>query len=212
MQINPRPVSEEGLTRGLVLDDYTVASRLVGPRKYDNEYSPLGAVVKKIKYGEKGKQKREDAFLGETEVGDIVSRELSPYLEVGLRELDLPQYIIVLPVPSYYEGDWEKRNRKHQYKYAAHVASLLEVKSYENLKKTTQESSKTAPLNTEYPEGAFKMSPKLRYPNNVLLVDDVYGDGRTLRACIRALKADENVRDIFFLGLVRTRTTGVKGA
>lgn len=44
----------------------------------------------------------------------------------------------------------------------------------------------------------------------VILIDDTYGEGATLRACIRALR-EKGAREIYFLSLCKNIFGGMKG-
>lgn len=110
--------------------------------------------------------------------------------------------MLVVPVPSAKE-----RAIQHVYEIAKRLAGPQSL-YFEALIKTTPIESKTLETGGEYNPGDFRCDYQLE-GYSILLIDDTYGEGATLRACIRALK-ERGADAIYFLSLCKNTRGGMK--
>lgn len=209
---SPISLTLPGLKAGVATDFHTISSAQDENQNFINKYTKAGKIIHVLKYGVKTEGDPKKKYLTPRNALGLITSELSSPIEDALNSLNLPASLIVLPIPSYFDSHWEKE-RKYQYKIADVVAELLEVNRYENLKKVVPTRAKTMAENAAFSHGDFLLSPQISYPNtNVLLVDDIFGNGTSASACIDLLKADPNVNDIYLLTVTKIRTTGLKGS
>jgi predicted amidophosphoribosyltransferase len=101
----------------------------------------------------------------------------------------------------------KNRTIQHVYEIAKRIADSDHL-YFEALRKTTSTESKTMERGGEYGEGDFACDYALE-GYSVLLIDDTYGEGATLKACIRALK-NSGAGAIYFLSLCKNTKGGIK--
>lgn len=193
-------IEEEGLEFGFAVDLYTVSARPgAEPGKFSSEYSWAGSMVHKLKYGNLDSSQKAELYAQ-------IAQRIAPLIQNAGFEKPL----VILPAPSY-SSDVSRNYHKVPYRLAEMISKMLNAKWYPNfLRKTVDIESKSAPAGQEWTADDITHPTHFRYPTNVLIVDDTYGEGRTLRACIRALRLDPNVKAIYFFSLARNRTTGLK--
>ena len=78
------------------------------------------------------------------------------------------------------------------------------------LTKRTSTESKSRPKGAELAPNEISCKNSVN-GRTVLLIDDTYGEGATLRACIRALR-DRGARTIYYLSVCKNIYGGVKGS
>lgn len=174
-----------GLARGVALEPYTDSN---------GDHSYFGELVSQLKYHSLSDP--EKLALVDQAVAEIRKRGVVDELVKGARNL------LVVPVPSS-----KKRTIQHVYRIAEGLANS-KYRYLEALVKTTSTESKTMDIDGEYNEGDFRCGYKLR-GYSVLLVDDTYGEGATLRACIQALKRS-GADTIYFMSLCKNTRGGIK--
>ena len=188
------PIAENGLDRGVALQPYREkASRYRG-----NVYSSLGALVHIVKYDD-----RVDDDLRASIIGDIASRIVECEAIGQLTGWTASRNLTLVPAPS-------SRHRKVQPVHL--LARLIAENGYElndALTKKSNIESKSRPRGTELNPDDIRCSMDM-HGKTVILIDDTYGEGATLRACIRALK-EKNARKIYFLSLCKNTFGGMKG-
>lgn len=195
------PIEEEGLAFGFAVDLYTVSARPGAvPGRYSSEYSWAGYMVHQLKYQNLSIAQKEELYAQ-------IAQRITPLLQNSGFEKPL----VILPAPSFLSNVYLNYH-KVPYRLAKMVSEVLNAKWYPNyLLKTVDIESKSSQVGEEWAADAITHPRHFRYPTNVLIVDDTYGEGKTLRACIRALQLDPNVNAIYFFALARNRTTGLKG-
>lgn len=193
-------IEENDLTRGYAYDYYSVESRPEGTSgRFDTTRTWAGSMVYQLKYAGISITEKEELY-------SQIESKIAP--ELLAANCDKP--LAVLPAPSYLT-DLSKNFHKVPYRLAKSIAEILEVRWYPYfLVKNVDVESKTAKAGEEWDANAFTHPRQFQYPTNVLIVDDTYGEGRTLRACIRALRQDPNVNEIYFFSLARNRAGGLK--
>lgn len=188
------PIVESGLDRGLAMQPYREA--IVGHG--GNTYSSLGALVHTIKY---------DARIDDSLKSNMIAEVANRIWECGVigqltggERRDL----VIVPAPS-------SKRRKVQPVHL--LAQLISEQGYgfENaLTKRSSIESKSRPSGTELAPGDVRCIRDVS-GKAILLVDDTYGEGATLRACIRALR-EKGAREVYFLSLCKNIFGGMKGS
>ena len=184
-------IEEEGLTRGFAIHPYR-------KRRAPATYSYFGRCVHDVKYNNSLNRDMklrliEEAALRIRECG-VVER---------LVDKDDLESLIVVPAPS-------SVNRDLQLVHT--IAGMIAQDGFvygEPLEKRTAVESKNREPGSELAEGEIRCKDTLT-SRTILLVDDTYGEGATLRACIKALKS-AGVEKIYFLALCKNIFGGMKG-
>ena len=188
------PIAEDGLNRGIALQPYS--EKLPGGEGI--AHSSLGTLINIVKY-----DKRVDDDLRTSIIKEIVKRiiecEAIEQLVGGYANHDL----LVIPAPS------------SVYRKVQPVDLLARLIS-ENRFEYDNPLTKRSRVESKNRQRGMELDPNdISCRNSVdgrtiLLVDDTYGEGATLRACIRALRS-MGARDIFFMSLGKNTFGGMKG-
>ncbi len=176
----------DGLTKGLALDPY---------KDRNARYSFFGALVHDLKY-RAALSDTEKLALVDQAVAEIKRRRAVENLVGGARNL------LVVPAPS-------SRNRTVQHVYE--IAKRLAGERYQYLAalvKITSAESKNMPRGGRYQRGDFRCDYRLD-GRSILIVDDTYGEGATLDACISVLR-ESGAGDVYFLSLCKNMRGGIK--
>jgi len=179
-------IAADGLTQGVALDPY---------RDSDSGYSFFGDLVHKLKYYTSLSDAQKLALVEEAVV-EIERRRAVDDLVGGVGKL------LVVPAPSS-----KDRTVQHVYEIAKGVAGSR-YQYLEALVKTTSTESKTMAHGSKYRNGDFRCDYLLD-GYSVLLIDDTYGEGATLDACINVLLESE-AADVYFLSLCKNMGGGIK--
>lgn len=189
------PIAESGLKHGLAIQPYTEPSGK-GSRPVR---SFLGHCVHTLKYDGRATEELRRNIV------DEIARRLTECMVVErlLGEHD-GENVIVVPAPS-------------SVKRAVQPVNLLSKKISGNrfdyreaLVKRSRIESKNRAKGAELESGEISCDKALVVGKDILLVDDTYGEGATLRACIRALK-DSGANDVYYLSLCKNIYGGMKG-
>jgi len=178
-------ITAEGLTKGVALEPYTFGSG----------HSFFGELVHQLKYHHSMSDAQKRTLINQA-AAEVKKRAVVEELTRGASNL------LIVPVPSS-----KDRTVQHVYEIAERLAGS-KYQYFEALAKTTSTESKTMQRDGEYGEGDFRCDYALE-GYSVLLVDDTYGEGATLRACIRALKGS-GAGAIYFLSLCKNTRGGIK--
>jgi hypothetical protein len=188
------PIVEQGVDRGCALQPYRESIDGRG-----SSYSSLGALIHMVKY---------DARIDDSMRAEIISEIVDRILECGIIK-QLTGWnpaigLVVVPAPS---------SKRRQVQPVELFARRLSENGYgfDNvLVKRSNTESKSRPRGTELAPGDVRCTKNVRGAT-ILLVDDTYGEGATLRACIRALR-DSGARTIYFLSVCKNIYGGMKGS
>lgn len=189
------PIAENGLDRGIALQSY----REKAAGRQGNVYSSLGALVHMVKYDD-----RVDDDLKVDIIRDIVGR----IVECGAIE-QLTGWIAsrnptLVPAPS---------SKRREVQPVHLLAQIISENGYEFenvLTKRSSIESKSRSRGTELDPDDIRCNANM-HGKAVVLIDDTYGEGATLRACIRALK-EKGAGEIYFLSLCKNIFGGMKGS
>jgi hypothetical protein len=179
-------ITASGLTRGRAIEPY-----------YGNsERSTFGNVVNKLKYWS----------ISADEKIEMIDWVVKSIKERGIIE-DLVgsvpnKALLVVPVPSS-----KKRDIQHVYEIAKRIAAP-DYQYAEALRKNTAVESKTLNRGIDYSDSDFTCVGSVK-GWTVLIIDDTYGEGATLRAIIREMKKN-GVEKIYFLSLCKNTRGGIK--
>ena len=197
-------IDEEGLTFGRAFDTYTTRSQHNDDGSFTNTYSKLGGLMHQLKY--------------DGESPERIKKTIASMVSVLSPELDELKFLkggslIVTPMPSTIERPFDP---------VTNLAQQLtcEIRDKVNprcrclvgfLSKHSDVKAKTLELGKEFPDDAFSCDlKKINDPDpKLLIVDDIYGKGRSLRGCLRALEHAGFKGRVYFLSLVYTRSNGL---
>ena len=177
-------IAADGLTKGLALDPYHSGS----------SHSFFGELVSQMKYYSLSDAQK--LLLVDQAVTEIQKRAAVKNLVNGATNL------LVVPAPSS-----KNRTLQHVYEIAKRVAGS-EYRYCEALVKTTSTESKTMKHGGTYSGGDFRCDYSLE-GYSVLMIDDTYGEGATLKACIEVLR-ESGADVIYFLSLCKNTRGGIK--
>lgn len=189
------PIEECGLKRGVALQPYT-EKRIGG---MGSAHSTFGSFIHTLKYGMDIDDSLKENILKEI-AKRIIECDVISTLTGGSTSTD----ITIVPAPS-------SKKRKLQPVYK--LAQLISAYGYhysQALTKRSNVESKNRPSGTELAPGDVTCNGSVN-GKIVLLIDDTYGEGATLRACLRALK-EKNAHEVYFLSLCKNLYGGVKGS
>lgn len=188
------PIIEKGLDNGIALQAY---SESVSSGR-ERVYSSLGALVHMVKY---------DARVDDALRVKIISEIVNRINECSIVEQVVdgsPQNITIVPAPS---------SKKRKVQPVTLLAQLISKSGYEFIDALTKKSSiesKNRQSGTELDLDDVTCRDDIS-GKAVLLIDDTYGEGATLRACIRALRG-KGAREVYFLSLCKNIFGGMKGS
>lgn len=177
---------------GFALDVHTISSTYIadnvyGHPEFDTEYSELGELLHKLKY-KKDYNKLDD-----------IMELAEPFIESWDA---IKQVNFVLPVPPS-----KQRSYQPAQEIAIRIANLIGVEySDEVLQKISSiESKGLSSVDKGQIQGTIIKTAMATKEYNMLLIDDLYKSGATLKECIRVLREDAKIKKIFVLTITKTR-------
>lgn len=191
MPINPIQLSGPW-DDGYALDLHTLSSEFIGDNEYghpmfDTTYTEVGDLLRLFKY----RNDHETLYK--------IIELAKPFLH-SWRKLETVDF--VLPVPP-------SRERKYQpaQEIATEIAKFLGAKYSDQIliKANKIESKGLSAEEKKKIHGAIAMKKTAKKSHNILLVDDLYESGTTLGECVRALRGDPNILEIYVLTMTKTR-------
>ena len=186
-------INENGLQFGVCLDLYTVSSSGYDGA-YINEYSELGRCVHDIKYNKS---------LSDNDKLEIIASKIIPKMYEKTKNLSMwYRDIIVTPMPFTH-----RRTLQPVYETAKMLANKMHVR-YDDTILSKHSSEEAKKLVNGFAENDFSANYSGDI-TSVIIIDDTYGRGNSLRACICALKKLNTIRDIYYIGIVRNRSGGL---
>ncbi|MDR0846326.1 MAG: hypothetical protein LBN08_02315 [Lactobacillales bacterium] len=134
----------------------------------------------------------------------IVISLINDYIKEKLTFPFWDEKTIVMPMPSS-----NFRDVQHVNEIAKNIAKDRKNQYLEGLKKTSSTEAKFLATNQEFSNDEF-VSLYNFTGRNVVLIDDTYGNGKSLRAAIKALKK-YGANEIYFISLCRNLGGGLRG-
>ena len=192
MRINP--IELKGVwDEGYALDYHTVKSIPIGEdpfghMQFDTTYTSIGEVLNKFKY--KNQYDYVDTIV------DVVDAFLKDHPQMRTVQT-------ILPAPP--------SNKSRVYQPAFEIGELLARRlqvyySNDVLEKITESEYKNLPASEKQSmHGMIKKRKRANRSIDVLLIDDIYQSGSTLRQCTEVLREDPNINIIYVLTITKTR-------
>jgi len=115
---------------------------------------------------------------------------------------------LIIPVPAH-KNILKKRGYNQSGLLAQKIADFYDIKINPRLllkiKHTPEQNKLDKKDRLTNLKGAFALNSKeIIGESNVLLIDDVYTTGSTVKECVKTLKRNKNIKDIIILTLART--------
>ena len=160
--------------------------------KWNTKYTELGEELNKLKYW------KERTRVGK--ISEEASTFLNDYKEKWKLDLIIPippsdQNRLFQPVYDLAEAIGEKCNLAVDYSILKKIKSTTELKSIDD-----------AIQRREILKGAFDIDKNALSGKNVLLFDDLYRSGETLRAVTEVLLNKGDARNVYILTITKTRS------
>lgn len=187
------PIVEDGLNGGLAMQPY----REGGARHGKATYSSLGALIHMVKYNANFDDSLKADMIGEI-AGRIRECGVVERLVGGARS-DL----VVVPAPS------TKRRKLQPVFLLAELVAKGRFEYANPMSKRSNVESKSRARGAELAPGDVRCNSRMD-GKAILLIDDTYGEGATLRACIRALR-EKGANEVYFLSVCKNLFGGMKG-
>ena len=187
-----QPIKIEGLwTEGYAVDRHVIKSVHLGYDEfghdvYETTRSKLGELIYKMKYN------------GHSDTSGEIVDIITPFLNMWLTDKKIN---CVIPVPQ-----TKQRINQPVFLIAEKIAAVYEI-GYDStvLEKTSPVASKDMCRDNKSVDGTIKKLKQATARRTILLVDDLYSTGSTANECVRVLKEDELVDDVYFLAITKTR-------
>ena len=179
---------------GWALDLHTESSSYVAPGEFDTEYTEIGQMLNKLKYQN---DKSQIQPLADKLHEFFQDRRATPFISS------------IIPVPP--------SNEDRRFQPVTVLADALGKKlgiivlhDYIQKIKITQtlKSVETQAAKEKLLRGVFKLNPDIepeRVGKNVLLFDDLYQSGATLREITKTLNNEKYLTSIYVLTVTKTR-------
>jgi competence protein ComFC len=203
LQIDPQPLYGNW-TQGFALDLHTISSHPLkdsegnnitddhGKIKWDTKYTMIGEEMNKLKYWKEQ--------FRVTKIATVASSFIKCYTGEW-------QVSYIIPIPP---SD-TTRYFQPVYKLAEATGNLCNLPVNYNLLKKVKSTSQLKEI--EDPEqrkaildGAFDTTQNSLTGRNILLFDDLYRSGETLKAAAQILKNKAGVKNVYILTITKTRS------
>lgn len=179
-------------TDGAALDKHTLSSTYIGQDenghdRYDNTYSEVGSLVKRLKYRQ------------EYSVVD----ELACVASYFIKEIWKIHVDLIVPVPP-----TKIRNVQPVFLIVKKIGEYLNIPvctDFFTKHSTTESKSLTAEEKRQLLGVKIKRNKILTYKENVLIIDDLFDSGATLTAVCNEFKKDPNLNNVYVLTMTKTR-------
>ena len=190
-------LKDDNWKAGWSLDEHTIRSTLLPGGGFNNEYTELGKLMNEIKY-HNAKNKIKPLAK---KIYDFMKKKMmvTPYLSG------------VVPTPP------SKINREFQpvFDIAEELAKELKIPVLKDCLVKTKETPLMKGIADKEEKkkilsGAFKVIKNDLIKNKkILLFDDIYESGETLKEIARVLHKEGGVQNVYVLTVTKTRTKGV---
>jgi predicted amidophosphoribosyltransferase len=191
MEINPQPI-RGNWRAGWALDPHTVSSKARAEGEFETQRTEIGEALYQLKY------------RGDRSKIEPIAQAAADFLEAKTELRDIEA---ILPVPP---SD-EDRPFQPVYELARAIARrldlllapgyLIKIRQTKTLKDLDDRQSRREEL-----DGAFRVKDARLAGKPVLLFDDLYRSGETLREITHVLSSQGRVSDVFVLTITKTRT------
>ncbi len=186
------PIKLDGLWNdGYALDSYSISSEYIGEdpfgkKNFKTKYTAIGELLYKMKYN------------GHQDTSEQILNLATEFLDSWLQEKNID---VILPVPP-----TDNRFVQPTFLIAETIAQHYNIPyTNEILIKTSSLASKDMPKDAKNLNGTIQTLKKANRQCNILLIDDLFSTGTTANECVKVLKQDELINNVFFLSIVKTR-------
>ena len=176
---------------GYALDVYMESSEYIeedvfGHPMFDNTYSQVGKLLHRMKYNGR-----------ENTSWDIV-RLYDEFLTHWMGDKHIDAIIAVPPT--------NVRSEQPVFLFAEALSERSHIPfSPDVLEKVSFEQAKNMPRGEKKLKGAIVQKLMAKRMCNILLVDDFYSSGATARECVSVLRRDEQIKNIYYLAIAKTK-------
>ena len=190
MSINPITI-DGNWDMGYVLDDHVLSSVPIGENAYgrmefDTIRTELGELLFQYKYRYK------QGCL--EKIVELIKPSLDTWAE--LKEVD-----VVLPVPP-----TKQRSTQPATEIARFIAEHIEASFIDDiLEKTSSKQAKDVSGTEDNVNVGIIAKQKAKREHTILLVDDLYGTGNTMRECVAVLREDPKLKKIYVLAMTKRK-------
>ncbi len=178
-------------TEGYAIDRHVIHSEHIGYDQfghdiYDTTRSELGELIYKMKYN------------GHLDTSEKIVNIITPFLDRWLADKNI-DYIIPIPPTT-------PRESQPVFLIAKKIADRYGMIYNDTvLRKISSIASKDMRGEQKTIEGTITKSKKASSYRNILLIDDLYSTGSTANECVRVLKQDPYIDNVYFLAITKTR-------
>jgi len=190
VEIKPRELKGNWDT-GWALDLHTISSRPIGDGRFDTTYTDIGKLLHRLKY------------KSDYSVLDIIANTAADFLKGHDYTDDLT---CIIPIPP---------SELRRYQLVPEIAMTVSKKIRVPVKTDYLMKARVTPpmkilegkrKRSESLKGAFKVKDESLAQCSVLLFDDLYRSGETLREVTHVLRTQGQIREIHVLTITKTRT------
>ena len=177
-------------TQGYALDKHTESSEYIGEdafghKQFKNVYTKIGGLLYQLKYN------------GHHDTSEDILALAATFLDDWLEGKGID---VILPVPP-----TKRRDIQPVYIIAEIIANHYSIPySNEVLTKTTDGQAKDMHKDDKNLFETVKLLKNAKRKCNILLIDDLFSTGSTINECVRALRTDKLVNDIYVLTITKT--------
>lgn len=182
---------EGNWTDGYALDQYILKSEYVGDDAFgnpvfDSTYSEIGKLIHSMKYN------------GHYDTSEEIAERCSNFMSSWLRGITIDAIVAVPPTksrdaqPVFLIG--EALHDKTSIPFASNI-----------LRKDSGAEVKGIPHEERNIQGCIHQIRPATRPCNILLLDDIFSTGTTAKECVRVLKQDPLINEIYFLAVAKTK-------
>jgi predicted amidophosphoribosyltransferase len=177
-------------TDGYSLDRHTISSEYIGEDVYGNKqyktvHTDVGELLYRLKYN------------GHHDTSDAIVEKAGVFLDEWLRDKKID---IVLPAPP-----TKLREIQPVFLIAEGIAKRYRLPySDAVLAKNADIQAKDMTKSEKDMRGGVKLLKFAKRRCNILIVDDIYSTGSTLGECVRVLRSDKLVQDVYVFTVTKT--------
>ncbi|MHA1629773.1 MAG: ComF family protein [Candidatus Heimdallarchaeota archaeon] len=191
LKINPIPLGKDPWNYGIALDYHTISSHKDLDGSFVTDRTEIGECLYRLKY------------CSETKEAETIAQTAARWLKENLRVINYINYIVPIP-PTQVRAIQPVRLVAERISKLLDIPvsfNLIKIKGTQNIKEVEDYNERIKELN-----GAFDLkNPAAYFGKSILLVDDVYRSGVTLKVITDLLKNKGKVRAVYALAITKTR-------
>lgn len=187
------PIKINGLwNEGYALDYHTVSSEYIGEdpfghKRFSTTYTEVGNLLHMMKYN------------GHQNTTSDIIRLCIPFLNKWLADKNID---CIIPVPP-----TNSRDLQPVFEIAKGIADCYNIPYADTvLTKISSVQSKNLTKENKDLTGTIMVLKTAQRKCNLLLIDDFYSTGATATECVKKLKEDKLIENIYLFAITKTRT------